>query len=98
MQHVFINHNRVNMKNRLSLVLCALLCLVEIDAARGNVYIVNDGKPMADIVIAENPPRLAKLAAEELRDYVRKISGAELPIVSAPTNAVPAKTAAPSFR
>ena len=79
------------MKNRLSLVLCALLCLVEIDAARGNVDIVNDGKPMADIVIAENPPRLAKLAAEELRDYVRKISGAELPIVSAPTNAVPVK-------
>lgn len=43
--------------------------------------IVDDGKPNAAIVIAEKPLRTQRLAAEELRDHVKKMSGAELPIV-----------------
>lgn len=46
------------------------------------VHIVEEGKPRAQIVIAENPPRTVKLAATELQTYLRKITGAELPIVT----------------
>lgn len=51
--------------------------------------IVQAGQPQAEIVVAEAPPRLVTLAAEELRDYVQKLSGAELPIVTAPSESVP---------
>lgn len=43
-------------------------------------FIVADGKPMAEIVIAESPTRAAKFAAKELRDTIKKMTGAELPI------------------
>ncbi len=51
--------------------------------------LVEDGKPCADIVISAKPPRAAKLAALELRTYIAKISGAKLPIVTAPGTNVP---------
>jgi hypothetical protein len=47
-------------------------------------WLVEEGRPCAEIVIAETPPRLVALAARELRDYLKKITGAELPIVSKP--------------
>lgn len=53
--------------------------------------IVKDGKPNAEIVVAEKAPRMTLLAAEELRDTVKKISGAALPIVSKPSDAVSVK-------
>lgn len=52
-------------------------------------FIVENGEPRAEIVIAEKPERSVRLAAADLRDYVQKISGARLPIVTTPTgNAV----------
>ncbi len=42
--------------------------------------VVESGEPRAQIIISEEPERLVRLAAEELRDYVKKISGAELPV------------------
>ncbi len=54
--------------------------------ARAAAFIVQDGAPKAQIVIAEQPTRMQKVAAEELQKYVRKISGAELPIMTAPTD------------
>ena len=48
-------------------------------------FIVKDGKPNAEIVIGDSPTRMQKFAAGELRDVLRKISGAELPIVSGPS-------------
>ena len=58
--------------------------------AFGETYLVKDGKPGADIVIADKPPRMAKLAAEELQTYVEKISGAKLAITNAPGSDAPA--------
>ena len=56
----------------------------------GGTKLVDVGKPCADIVIAEKPPRMVKLAAEELQAYVEKISGAKLAITNAPNPDVPA--------
>ncbi|MCA1810062.1 MAG: DUF4838 domain-containing protein [Lentisphaerae bacterium] len=63
-----------------------LLAVLNIGAAE---WIVEDGRPNAAIVVAEDAPRLVALAAEDLRDYVMKISGAKLPIVAEPNNAGP---------
>ena len=43
------------------------------------------GKPTAEIVLPDDPMPQARLAASELRDHVRKMSGADLPIVAEPT-------------
>ncbi|MEI6422970.1 MAG: hypothetical protein WCP55_12185, partial [Lentisphaerota bacterium] len=59
--------------------------------ASGETFIVKDGQPQAEIVIAVNPPRMVKLAAEELQTYIEKISGAKLAIVNAPAETVPVK-------
>jgi len=50
---------------------------------------VQDGQPQAEIVIAEKPKRTVRLAAHELQTYVKKISGARLPIVFKPSEDVP---------
>ena len=56
----------------------------------GGTKLVDEGKPCADIVIADKPPRMVKLAAEELQAYIEKISGAKLKITNAPGSDVPA--------
>ena len=58
--------------------------------ALAEAYLVKDGKPCADIVISEKPPRAVKLAASELQTYIEKISGAKLAITNAPGADVPA--------
>ena len=45
-------------------------------------FLIKDGEPLAEIVIAKNPPRMVTLAATELQTYLEKISGARLPIVT----------------
>jgi len=50
-------------------------------AAGGEVVLVRDGEPAATIVLAKNPTRSAQLAAAEFNHYIKKISGAELPVV-----------------
>lgn len=59
--------------------------------AAAEQFIVINGVPNAEIVISTQPTRTSKLAAEELRDHIQKISGAELPITSKTTNKVPVK-------
>jgi hypothetical protein len=44
--------------------------------------LTRDGQPAATIVVAEKPTRAAQLAAAELQEQVRRISGATLPVVS----------------
>ena len=46
--------------------------------------LVRDGRPVAALVLPAKPNAVEKLAAEELRDHVCLISGAELKIQSAP--------------
>ncbi len=57
----------------------------------GETFIVKDGQPQAEIVISDKPTRMAKLAAEELKSYVEKISGAKLAISNVPSETVPVK-------
>lgn len=54
-------------------------------------WIVKDGEPQAEIVIATNPARAAEFGAAELQAYIKKITGARLEIVSTPTNKKPVK-------
>lgn len=51
----------------------------------GDRYLVLDGVPMAEIVVADEAPRMTRLAAHDLQLYLHKISGAELPIVHQPS-------------
>ncbi len=48
----------------------------------GSFLIADNGKPVASIVTAGKPNRSAAFAAAELRDHVRKITGATLPVVT----------------
>ncbi|MCA1809491.1 MAG: DUF4838 domain-containing protein [Lentisphaerae bacterium] len=57
-----------------------LFAMVSLSTVFGRNYIVQDGHPKAEIVTAENPISSVKLAANELQTYIRKITGAELPI------------------
>jgi len=57
----------------------------------GEAFIVRDGKPMAEIIVADKPARMAKLAASELQTNLEKISGAKLTITNLPGKDVPIK-------
>ncbi len=49
------------------------------------LVLVESGTPQAEIVVAERRPRMTTLAALELQHFLRKMSGASLPIVTSPT-------------
>lgn len=53
--------------------------------AAAQPLLIENGQPRAEIVIADKPLRTVRLAAQELQDGIRKISGARLPIVTQPT-------------
>ena len=79
---------RVTCQSRImKLSLLALLLLAPLAAlyAADNA-IVQEGRASAEIVIAEKPARMTRLAAKELQTYVAKISAAKLPIVTQPSD------------
>jgi hypothetical protein len=47
-----------------------------------DTFLVENGHPVAEIVIAEKPARMTKLAAKELQSTLLKMTGATLPIAS----------------
>ncbi len=51
-----------------------------------DTFLVENGHARAEIVIAEQPQRTVRLAAQELQDGIQKISSARLPIVTQPTS------------
>lgn len=59
--------------------------------AGAETFIVKDGVPKAEIVIAPERPRMVSLAALELQYYLEKISGARLPITTKPSAGNPVK-------
>jgi len=75
------------MKNKMrwinSLGVMAVSCLIS-GTVFGEAFIVREGKPCADIVIAEKPARAVKIAAAELQDIIFRISGARIEITNAP--------------
>ncbi len=66
----------------LTLVVGASVAEVANSAER---WIVHEGQPRAEIVIAAQPRRTVRLAARDLQTYVQKITGARLPIVTTPS-------------
>lgn len=69
------------MKRLLTLILSG----ITVSQASADTFIVEDGQPRAEIVIAEKPLRSARIAADDLQTFVRKMSGARLPIVTEPS-------------
>ncbi|MFH0797736.1 MAG: DUF4838 domain-containing protein [Candidatus Omnitrophota bacterium] len=47
-----------------------------------SMTLVQDGQPVATIVLAKEPTRAAALAAAELQEHIRKITGAKVPVVT----------------
>ncbi|HPN85242.1 MAG TPA: DUF4838 domain-containing protein, partial [Victivallales bacterium] len=75
-----------------NLFACLMLSLLSFASFADEQFIVKDGKPNAQIVIAaENRPRMTTLAALELQYFIQKMSGARLPIVTSPDASVPVK-------
>ena len=73
-------------------ILLTALSLLSVSAVQvfaAESFLVKDGKPLAEIIIAEQPPRTTRLAARELQTYVEKISGPKLGIVTEPSGKVP---------
>ena len=69
----------------LFLLLAGLFLAVPATRLAAETSLVENGQARAEIVIAEKPARMTKLAARELQTYLEKISGAKLEIVSTPT-------------
>jgi hypothetical protein len=70
------------------LCISALCILLVLPCLANDLVLIKDGKPMASIVIADQPTASAERAARELQTILKKISGALLPILkeSALTN------------
>jgi len=63
-------------------VICLVIAFI-VDAHA--LTLVQDGQPVATVVLAEKPTRAAQLAAFELQYHVRLITGATLPLVKGDT-------------
>jgi len=75
---------------RLPLLLTLLLASAgSLCAEPARPYIIENGRPNAQIVIGEKPARTVKMAAEELQSCLEKMTGAKLPIVTDPDRNVP---------
>jgi hypothetical protein len=72
-----------------TLPLLAILLLAPLTSLHGaDKFIVQDAKPRAEIVIDVNPSRMQRVAAHEFQMQIEKISGARLPIVTAPSKSL----------
>jgi tetratricopeptide (TPR) repeat protein len=67
------------------------VALPSVESRAADSFVVKDGQPRSEIVIAREPPRTTRLAARELQAYVEKISGAKLPIRTEPSGEVPVR-------
>ena len=61
--------------------LFALFLTIAVGCLAAPFQITENGRPLADIVVGEHPHATIKHAADELRLWVKEITGAELPIV-----------------
>lgn len=53
-------------------------------SAFGDAFLVRDGQPLADIVMAGQPARMARLAAAELQEGIFKLTGVRLAVTNEP--------------
>jgi hypothetical protein len=70
-------------------LLAAALGCICCHCVHAAAFIVRNGQPQAEIVVSETPSRTTELAAEELQEYLLKISGARLPITTEPSEEFP---------
>ena len=66
-------------------ILAIVLLVAPFTACSSAMVVVKDGRPMATIVLPAAPTEQETAAAEDLRAYLEKMSGASLPIISEPT-------------
>jgi hypothetical protein len=67
-------------RGRSLLALLGIAAVASARAAAGTLVLVRDGAPAATIVVAAAAGEKVKTAAQELQDYVAKLSGAKLPL------------------
>jgi hypothetical protein len=79
------------MGRRTGILGAALVIAGAAAGARGEAWLVKDGRPQAEIVIAAPALPVVKLAADELQTNILKMTGALLPITSQPGQQVPVK-------
>jgi len=65
--------------------LAILLLPLALQMRAADTFLVENGQPRAEIIIAENPTRMQRVAAQEFRTNIEKISGARLPILTQPS-------------
>lgn len=71
-------------------VLVFLLAFTLLPAeALAEPMLIDNGQPRAEIILADKPARAADFAARELQTYLKRMSGATLPVVTQPTAEVP---------
>ena len=63
-----------------------LLSVFAVPCHSADPFIVENSIPKAVIVISETPTRMQRVAAEEFRMQIEKVSGARLPIVTQPVD------------
>ena len=77
------------MKTILGVSTLASFLVLVVPTTAAEFFLVEDGQPRSEIVIAEDAQRTTRLAAHELQTYIEKISGAKLNVVNDPTGQVP---------
>ena len=68
-----------------SLILSVLLALALNPLHAADAFLIENGKASAEIIIAEKPARMTKLAARELQTYLKKLSGARIEVLTTPS-------------
>ncbi|MEX2581575.1 MAG: DUF4838 domain-containing protein [Verrucomicrobiales bacterium] len=76
----FPTHTRYHYRMKFPLLALTFLAALLPAFAAAENFLVKDGRPHAQIIVREDAPRPLELAAEQLQEYVQKISGARLPI------------------
>jgi len=82
-------HERGNAMKSIPITILFGLGLSMVQVFATESFLVKDGQPNAEIIIAAKPHRSTRLAAAELRTYVEKMSGARLPFATEPSEDVP---------
>jgi len=62
-------------------ILSGLICPLALTAAP----LVKDGVPLGEFVVADDAPQAAKFATDDVCDWIEKITGARVPVLSSPS-------------
>jgi hypothetical protein len=79
-------------------ILPAIALLAATAGGAESFTLTEDGQPRARIVVGGQPPETVAFAARELRDFVREMSGAELPIAASAEPGTPSILLGPAAR